>query len=61
MLEVEGLNWSSNVVIATDSFLHILSVVFVRNSLFFKFFVEAAGGEVKCENCFRLFKKNRNI
>ena len=61
MLEVEGLNWSSNIVITSNSFLHVLSVVFVGNSLLVQFFVEAAGREMECENSFRLFKKNGHI
>ena len=61
VLKVEGLNWSSDIVVGSDSFLHVFSVVFVNSFHFIGLFVKASWWKVESENGFCFLEHNGDI
>lgn len=61
VLEVEGLNWSSNIVIWAYSLLHVFSVIFVNNFHLVRLLAETSWWEMESEDSFWFLQHDRDV
>ena len=61
VLEIKRLDWSSNVIVASDSLFRVFDILFVLFLDFLRLLRIASGWQVESENCFSLFQRNSNI